>query len=343
MKEKIILKDISIAKGIGIILVVWAHACGPLSNYINQFHMPFFFFISGLLYTSIDETNKIYFLRKLRSLLAPYWWWNLLLYPVFFLLYYWKHWSIHTLIQDVVKIILTVDKVPFLGATWFLAALFWTSVSVHFFLRLLGHLRLQDYHLLWIGLIGCILGFYHTFPYRISRILICALFYICGYLYKKYIKATITGRIKDLFAIALGIFYIAIANYNTVSMADNQYQNKVVFLIGALAATAFILRFSYWLSIFSILDMLSKHLAYLGRNTLCIVIWQFLAFRVTIIFQILTGNANIKSIVAFPVYDASGAWWMLYLAAGIYVSLGWQYILGHNPLTPFMKKVHMIS
>lgn len=34
-------KVIYIAKGIGILLVVWAHARGPLSNYINQFHMPF--------------------------------------------------------------------------------------------------------------------------------------------------------------------------------------------------------------------------------------------------------------------------------------------------------------
>jgi len=29
--------DLDIAKGIGIILVVWAHASGPLSGYINQF------------------------------------------------------------------------------------------------------------------------------------------------------------------------------------------------------------------------------------------------------------------------------------------------------------------
>lgn len=31
--------ELDIAKGIGIILVVWAHAQGPLSNYIEGFHM----------------------------------------------------------------------------------------------------------------------------------------------------------------------------------------------------------------------------------------------------------------------------------------------------------------
>lgn len=33
---------IDLAKGMGIILVVWGHANGPLTQYINQFHMPFF-------------------------------------------------------------------------------------------------------------------------------------------------------------------------------------------------------------------------------------------------------------------------------------------------------------
>ena len=35
---------LDIAKGIGILLVVWAHARGPFSTYIYQFHMPLFFF-----------------------------------------------------------------------------------------------------------------------------------------------------------------------------------------------------------------------------------------------------------------------------------------------------------
>lgn len=43
MKEKR-SKCIDIIKGIGIIMVVWAHAGGPFSKYINSFHMPLFFF-----------------------------------------------------------------------------------------------------------------------------------------------------------------------------------------------------------------------------------------------------------------------------------------------------------
>ncbi|GFI47337.1 hypothetical protein IMSAGC019_02661 [Lachnospiraceae bacterium] len=46
---------LDIAKGIGIILVVWAHVEGSFYRYITQFHMPFFFFISGMLFTSGGE------------------------------------------------------------------------------------------------------------------------------------------------------------------------------------------------------------------------------------------------------------------------------------------------
>ena len=94
VEERVIVRkrqlDMDIAKGIGIILVVWEHAEGPFSHYISGFHMPFFFFISGMLYINGDRSIKDYTIRKCKSLLAPFWWWNLIFYPVFFILYYTK-------------------------------------------------------------------------------------------------------------------------------------------------------------------------------------------------------------------------------------------------------------
>lgn len=69
------LLSIDIAKGMGIILVVWAHAKGPFSSYIYQFHMPFFFLISGYLFnpnTSFRQFAK----RKFTSLYVPFILWN---------------------------------------------------------------------------------------------------------------------------------------------------------------------------------------------------------------------------------------------------------------------------
>ncbi|MCI8534003.1 MAG: acyltransferase family protein [Hungatella sp.] len=41
---------LDIAKALGVIMVVWGHASGPLSTYMFQCHLPLFFIISGYLY-----------------------------------------------------------------------------------------------------------------------------------------------------------------------------------------------------------------------------------------------------------------------------------------------------
>lgn len=65
---------LDIAKGIGIILVVMAHAMTRLSYLwvvINSFHMPLFFIISGILYKT--KTSWVsYIKRKIVSLYLPY-------------------------------------------------------------------------------------------------------------------------------------------------------------------------------------------------------------------------------------------------------------------------------
>lgn len=326
------IEYLDIAKGIGIILVVWAHASGPKSNYIEQFHMPFFFFLSGILYRE-GRSLRTYCIHKLKVLLVPFWQWNLLMFPLFFVLYYWKKWSVQVFIRGIVEIVLTLNKVPALGATWFLPALFWICITVHVLKMLCKNLKYSDIYLFCLGILACWIGLYVTFPYRISRTLVCGFFYICGHLYNKYLRnkypQTAIGNIvkEDILAIFCGIMYVFIANKNVVSMGANQYKFKIAFVVGAFMATIFVLRVSMWLSTAQKINIFIKHLIYLGKNSISIVIWQFLSFRVAIIIQMLTMHISLNAIVAFPVYDASGLWWVLYLVSGIYVSLFWQYIL----------------
>ena len=319
--------DLDIAKGIGIILVVWAHASGPFSEYINQFHMPMFFFISGVLYKNQNIPCKEYTKRKMKSLLFPFWTWNLIFYPVFFILYYWRQWDLRVLVVDVIEIIVTVDKVPFLGATWFLASLFWVSVVINWFIRRFGDNRYFDVYLLTGGILICFLGFSITFPYRISRTLICSLFYIFGYLYKKYLMQNISALFKNIFAGVAGIVYIIIASINDVSLGSNSYHYRILFIIGALSATFFVLRLSYWLSKFNYLKTITYSITYLGINSLYILIWHFLAFRLAILIQIVVYGESIKALTCFPVYNISGVWWLVYVILGIVGSIICKYLL----------------
>ena len=76
MKERV---EIDILKGIGILLVVFGHtAFGKASGWIYLFHMPLFFFISGLLFKKHKPPGR-YLGKKCVHLLVPYFTYLLLL------------------------------------------------------------------------------------------------------------------------------------------------------------------------------------------------------------------------------------------------------------------------
>ncbi|MCQ2482201.1 MAG: acyltransferase family protein [Clostridia bacterium] len=333
---------VDIAKGIGIILVVWAHAVGPLTSYIDQFHMPFFFFISGLLYRGRDRKVADYTLRKLKALLLPFWWWNFLMYPLFFFLYYRGAYSVQTALKEILEIVFTVSKVPFLGATWFLPALFWCSVIVHIVLHILPDNFKCDLLVLFAGAGIMLIGMNYTLPYRISRVLVCSFFYISGYFYNRYINKKISRKSKNILAVIAGVAFAFIGTVNSVDLGGNVYKFKSLYIIGALCATFCILRLSALLSECRVISRFINHVAYLGANSIDILIWQFLAFRLTIMIQIIIDKLPLSTLTAFPIYDGTGFWWFIYILAGIYGSLLWTYILKHNPLSKQMKKLYMI-
>ncbi len=63
-------------KGFGISLVVFAHYSLPvaLDTYVFSFHMPLFFFISGLLFnfTKYAQSASSFIKGRLNSLIVPY-------------------------------------------------------------------------------------------------------------------------------------------------------------------------------------------------------------------------------------------------------------------------------
>ena len=62
---------IDTAKGIGLILVILGHLHIPfMTTWIYLFHMPLFFFLSGLVYSGGKYTWKQYLIKKAKSLLV---------------------------------------------------------------------------------------------------------------------------------------------------------------------------------------------------------------------------------------------------------------------------------
>ena len=58
-------------KGIGIFLVVLGHTLCPSHFLINVFHMPLFFFISGMTFHDPDDIRN-FILKKINRIMVPY-------------------------------------------------------------------------------------------------------------------------------------------------------------------------------------------------------------------------------------------------------------------------------
>lgn len=333
---------IDLAKGIGIVLVVWAHAKGPLQSYIYQFHMPFFFILSGLLYSE-KSSFKEYLWKKTKSLYMPFVFWNLLIYITKEIV---RGSGALPILKNVGLIVLTLSKDgEFLGATWFLGSLFLVSIFYKILDLLIKESKLKPLLLLFISVSLTAIGFSINFPLMISRTLILSLFFAVGALVKKhkeYFKELVGGGT----AIICLLMYIGIASFNSANMGQNEYSNPLLFVTGSILASYAIIVFcKLFDEKIKILQPVKRFIMFLGRHTLDILIWQFVAFRAVILLQILIYKeeltfANLLSF--YPVYDASNFWWIAYLVVGIFLPIGFCSLLRLGVWGKAFKKIHIV-
>ena len=191
MIERIHWADV--AKGIGIILVVLGHAgvSDKTLCFIFSFHMPLFFFISGL-FLNINQSILCFTKKRVKQLLIPY---AMLFFVSVFLNYYFAfiNESRYLFGLNNLKEFLFAyrnhisDNTPL----WFLPTLFLTEFYVFGLKKIIK----RDYitipaiimlsfwveyklHMIYVGS-----SFFWNFDYAIYY----AGFYICGYFLEKYI------------------------------------------------------------------------------------------------------------------------------------------------------------
>lgn len=325
-----------IAKGIGIISVVWAHSSGIFTDYINQMHMPLFFLISGILYSS-KRGPKEFTIQKLKHLYIPYIFWNLLAVIV-------KGFLSHSLsIKTVALVTLTVLRDgQFFGATWFLASLL--QVSIIF--RVLDyyiHNKHKEEGLLAIFIAIGLVGLFVNFPLTISRTMVLGLFFAVGHYFKTYKTIYELSTKNTILYSLLFICFIIIGSFNHVVMNQNQYRFHLLFVIGALFASYAIIYFSKYLD--KIGGRIVSVLSFLGKNSLDIVIWHFVTFRIVIIFQLALEGVDLTPqniLQYYPCYDTSHAWWLLYVFVGIVVPIGGCHLVRKTKLGVFLSRMHII-
>ena len=180
LKPKRRIDWIDSAKGIGIILVVFSHLAFRDTQYsvdvVFSFHMPLFFFLSGIVFSNKDSF-KIFLLKRIRSLYIPFLVFLTIDYFTYFIFNYDSLLITNfliTLVKQCIGYDLISDAYLFNGPIWFLCALFFSELCFYFITKL---------HNIFIvlSILAGIIGAYFirfNLPFGIGYIFSSTIFYL---------------------------------------------------------------------------------------------------------------------------------------------------------------------
>ncbi len=254
MNEKKRILWIDVARGIAILLVVLGHCIGDLNDpgnrFILAFHMPLFFFLSGMCASENVIPVKKYLVKKVKTLLVP------------------------QAVLGILNFLLNRCGVnDFL--TWFLIVLFYVSILFFFLqkMKVLGSVLGKVLVILadFVLIIG--MNYWNiTTMLHLEIVPMAFLFYYLGYRVKCYDRKIASN--KNSCWIFLGPVVVAISAVNTpVAMYENNYGNIFLFLTGAVSGIVFVCEGA---------KCLKKNdlLGWYGRNSIIIYILHFSMIKV---------------------------------------------------------------
>lgn len=341
-------KNVSYTKAVGIILMCFLHSIDYYEYVIkpiSMFHMPLFFIMSGYCLKEKYFRMPLYFIwRKVKSL-----WWVYVKYSILFILLHNILFSLHVLdshywyqhpytneqfVKELIGVFTHMENHELmLGQFWFVKSLFFASLiafSLLFFVNRVEkryNLSVRQNTLVLSGLIMVGGLFTMTLNYmqqsftsfNISpREFIATLFIIIGYSLKKLII-----RMFPVYMIGISLILILISTYFAFYglMKDDFHKtiNYIPYLITAVTVTWSI----YSLPWHKLRNNVSKVLLYIGNNTLPILIWHVLCFKIISLVIIVLFGLPSYELGEFQVifrYSDKG-WFVVYTIVGVFMPL----------------------
>lgn len=322
---------ISIAKALGIILMVIGHSgCPPaISKFIYLFHMPLFFICSGYFFMEISDWSSLYsfYKKRMKGLYWPYLKWSLL----FLLLHNtFRHLHItasvfyqkEDYIRQLIKMIFMTDYELLIRPFWFIKELFYASLIVATISFLNSRLSTKKKPELFFA-IAIILSVISKFVPLIPLIGDCSvlclsiLYYYTGiliYKYKQYIPLSYTTLIFTFIIVLLGSLFFK----GTIDMRFTGIYNQIPYYIFSIAGIIMILCISQKLETTNKVSLLY----YIGNHTMPILALNLLALKVGSCLKIWIYRLPIEQLASFTViYDYNSWYWLIYTIIGVAIPL----------------------
>ena len=283
---------IDIAKGYGILFVIFAHLdVGILGTWIYTFHMQLFFLLSGYVF-GLKYDFRTFVNKKIHSIVIPYI--TLGIPMIIFKILSYYHAS--TLdISTIKELIVDFCLQRRFWTLWYIACLFWLNIIFYIIVSKLKKIKcivFVSFMMFWIGIM-----YYHfggkSLPWNIDVCLTAILFFAVGFWLKNnYIN--IREKITIISSVILFIFFgvinlifgylgIKIAGYG-MEMFGSRYGFPPLTIISAFAGIFCVIIFSHWFNL--------SFIKYIGRNSLLYYAWHQ-----TIIMPLVTGSLKYVGVI----------------------------------------------
>lgn len=235
-------QSLDILRGIGIFLMVFDHVgWGSFVHiYIQSFHMPLFFIVSGYLWKNEDLSSLAK--KRFKTLMIPY-----AVFATCFLLL-----QIvpvlgggHRFLNSLKAVLLyptDIDNMPIAPALWFLPCMFLTSISYSLLSRL--DFKLKSSIIVFIAALGMVYSSLNDsmLPFAIEPMTVALGCMLVGELIKKNNNRVMEWLDKSWIIILLLIVEAMLAILNgSVDMRSARYHNCFLYLFNGIAGTL-----AYW-------------------------------------------------------------------------------------------------
>lgn len=278
------LKWIDIARGIGVILVIIGHLSKfyeGIGQWIYSFHMPLFFALSGILFFVKKEWEKkpsAFLVSKLKGLAFPYVTISVANIVYDLILHGFEHAKGYI-----------IDTILLNGiiALWFLPALFFSEMILHFWINwfrkhnfiaivflVIAICLATIYSCTGVNFIDYSGSLYYIFMCLniLSRIIYGLIFLLLGclgiYFYEVFFSK-LNNSIKISTLIICGVLSVCLYRFNAVLLSNCIIGNVALFYINAINGSVFIIGVSCFITKYG------KILEFYGANSLVIFSTHF--------------------------------------------------------------------
>lgn len=242
-----------IAKGIAIFLMVIGHTSIPkiVSTWIYSFHMPLFFFVSGVFFNLKKYSEwRVFFITKSKTLLIPY--------------------ILYLLVSEFLKLICNIGNITL----WFLPVLFVTEILFYSIVKLSERVRWKS--LLTVALITLLAISSYTMslfeiiiPFDLQNVGHSLIYYSLGYYLSSWIKRIFMNLWK-IFLLMVA-YTIVVVLLPKLDMLPNHWSIMPLSQIFAVAGTILIILGARVMASWNEKNPLFTFFNWAGRNSIILV------------------------------------------------------------------------